>query len=156
LTVPPKTSLTSLKSASSLRTPDKAPMRADLDVQRRLRRGVQAGPDDLADALDGVARARDRRRRARRRRERAREGRNAGAHRPDRARGDELGAAGLGHRLPGLVRVRDLGRHRREVEDHLREVDPRDPVDHRVVALGDEREAPVVEPLDEPELPQRL
>ena len=39
---------------------DEAPVRADRHVQRRLRRGVQPGPDDLADSLGGVAHARER------------------------------------------------------------------------------------------------
>ena len=57
LTVPPKAFLTSLKSWSELADPDEAPVRADVDVQRRLRRRVQTGPDDLADALGRLARA---------------------------------------------------------------------------------------------------
>jgi hypothetical protein len=43
-----------------------------------------------------------------------------------------------------------------EIEQHGPEVDARDAVDHRVVRLGQQREAPVGEPLDEPQLPQRL
>jgi len=50
--------------------------------------------------------------------------------------------------------VRHVGGHGREVEQHLGDVDPRDAVDHRVVALRDQGEAAVGEPLDHPHLPQ--
>jgi hypothetical protein len=51
--------------------------------------------------------------------------------------------------------VRDFGRDGREVEHDLRDVDARDPVDHRVVGLRDQREPAVREALDHPHLPQR-
>ena len=49
----------------------------------------------------------------------------------------------------------DPGRLRRRVEQHGHDVDPGDPVDERVVGLGQQREAVVGEPLDQPQLPQR-
>ena len=68
----------------------------------------------------------------------------------------QLGGARLGVRLPGAARVSDRRRVGREVEQHRREVDARDAVDQRVVGLGDQREAVVLEALDQPHLPQRL
>ena len=119
-----------------------AAVRADLDVQRRVGRGVQAGPDDLAEALGRLARAGERGARARAARRRARSraatpARRSPSARPPRARPP------LGSRrgLPRLVGVRRLGGHGREVEQHRREVDAGDAVDQRVVGLGDQREA---------------
>jgi hypothetical protein len=43
-----------------------------------------------------------------------------------------------------------------DVEEHGGDVDPRDAVDEGVVALADDRESVVIEPLDQPQLPQRL
>ena len=48
------------------------------------------------------------------------------------------------------------GRRGVRVEQHGRDVEGLDAVDERVVALGDEREAVALEPVDERELPQRL
>ena len=44
----------------------------------------------------------------------------------------------------------------RGVEQHSGYVHPGDPIDQRVVGLGDQREAPPRHPLDQPDLPQRL
>ena len=57
------------------------------------------------------------------------------------------------HGRPGVGDRRRVGR---EVEQDRREVDARDAVDQRVVGLGDQREAVVLEALDQPHLPQRL
>ena len=78
-----------------------------------------------------------------------------GAHRAPHARRDELGGSGSGcgfHGAPECAAAA-VGR---EVEQHRRQIDPRDPVDQRVVGLGDQREAVVLEALDQPHLPQRL
>ena len=74
---------------------DEAPVRADVDVQRRLRRRVQAGPDDLADTLRGLARSGKRVLWMRERVERPLRERDPGPHRAEQAGGQELGDAGL-------------------------------------------------------------
>ena len=104
-------------------------MRADGDVQRRFRCRIQAGPDDLADALGrfpgprqgvlGVCECV----------ERALGERQRGARRAAQAGGDQLRRARLGVGLPGLARVADGRRLGREVEQHGCEVDPGDAVD---------------------------
>ena len=72
---------------------------------------------------------------------------------PARQQVERVGV-GLGDpRVEVLVDRRRLGT---EVEQHRREVDARDAVDHRVVGLRQQAEAAVVEALDEPHLPQRL
>ena len=114
---------------------DEAPVRADVDVQRRLRRGVQTGPDDLADALRRLARAGERVIGVRERVERALRERDPGAHGAEQAGGQQLGDAGLGVRLPRAPGVAQRRRVGREVEQHRRQVDPGDAVDQRVVAL---------------------
>ena len=66
--------------------------------------------------------------------------------------GDEADTAG---RLRGTpVVLGHLARRRLEVEDHGADVDRRPAVDHRVVGLRDDRDAPALEPLDEVDLPQ--
>jgi hypothetical protein len=52
--------------------------------------------------------------------------------------------------------VGDRPRDRLHVEQDGHEVDPGDAVDQRVVRLRDQGEAPALEPLHEPELPQGL
>jgi hypothetical protein len=52
--------------------------------------------------------------------------------------------------------VRDRLRHRPQVEQHRHQVHAGDAVHERVVVLGDQREAPALEALHEPGLPQRL
>ena len=78
------------------------------------------------------------------------------AHRAGQPVRGELGARGLGLRHPRLGAVARAVPLGRQVEEHGREVDAGDAVDHRVVRLGDQREPPVLEALDEPQLPQRL
>ena len=130
-------------------------MRADRHVERRVGRGVEPAQATSADALDRLAAACSdvpgwrRRAPGRRRRERQLD---EAAH---AARG-ELDRARLRLRHPRLALVRHRRRHRLEVEQHGREVDAGDAVDERVMGLGDQREAPVLEPLHEPQLPQRL
>jgi hypothetical protein len=50
---------------------------------------------------------------------------------------------------------RDRQRIGRGIEQHGRDVHPGDAVDERVVSLREQREAPVGEPLHEPQLPER-
>jgi hypothetical protein len=50
---------------------------------------------------------------------------------------------------------RNRHRLRRRVEQDRRDVDAGDPVDERVMGLGQQREAVIGQPLDEPQLPQR-
>ena len=131
---------------------------ADLDVERRLGRRVQPGPDDLADPLGGVA-------------ERAATC-SPGGSRPctarvamlrrgvarPRARRRATSSAGDGSDC-GCHGSRSVGGRRRvraEIEQDGREVDAGDAVDERVVGLEDQREPIALEPLDEPALPQRL
>ena len=133
-----------------------AAVRADLDVQRRRRCRVQPRPGDLAEALGRLAERAQRRLRVAHDAHRGRRGARRGPRQPDRAAGDQLGARRLVLGLPRLVGVRDLRRDGREVEHHGRQVDAADAVDERVMGLADQREATVVEPFDDPHLPQRL
>ena len=64
--------------------------------------------------------------------------------------------AGQRARDPRLFGRRRRRRLRRHVEQDGRDVDAGDPVDERVVGLAEDREAAAFEPLDEPQLPQRL
>jgi hypothetical protein len=132
-----------------------AAVRADLHVERRLGRGVQAGPDDLAQPLGRLAGAGQRRLRVAEHLDGEGRAADPGPQEAHGPRREDLGRARLGRGLPGLVGVRDVGRDRREVEHDLGDVDARDPVDHRVVGLRDQREAAVLEALDHPHLPQR-
>ena len=67
--------------------------------------------------------------------------------------GGELEAGRLGRGMP--VVGRGLARGRGDVQQHRADVDRRQPVDHRVVDLGDDREPVVGEPLDQVDLPER-
>ena len=62
---------------------------------------------------------------------------------------------GSGSGDPLVVGLGGLG-DRRDVEQHGREVDPRDAVDQGVVCLREQCEAPSLQTLDEPHLPKRL
>ena len=88
---------------------------------------------------------------------RARPSPRAGARAPRARRGRPSArrsawAAGVHARSPCST-ARGLGR---EVEEHGGEVDAGDAVDQRVVGLGDQREAPALQAVHEPQLPQRL
>ena len=72
---------------------DEAPVRADVHVQRRLRGRVQAGPDDLADALRRLARPGERVVGLGERVDRALGKRDAHAQRSAHSRGDQLDGA---------------------------------------------------------------
>src|SRR3954453_19898977 len=69
---------------------------------------------------------------------------------------DERGRARLGAREPCRRRLGRRRRVRLEVEQHGRDVDPRDAVDEGVVGLGDDREAAALDAVHQPHLPQRL
>ena len=66
-----------------------------------------------------------------------------------------VAADGSGLGDPLVLVVARLG-HRLDVEEDGRDVDARDAVDERVVGLGDEGEPLAGQPLDHPQLPQRL
>ena len=135
--------------------PREAAMGADLDVQRRARRAAQPGLRHRGEAAErrgargervlrmahgACRRAGDPQRRCRPLDQRVRE---------------QRGRRGLGPRDPRLLRLL-LGRVRVEVEEHRRDVDARDAVDEAVMGLADQREAVVPDPVDHPDLPQRL
>ena len=67
--------------------------------------------------------------------------------------GDELHRRRLAQRAPGVLR--HVPRLRACIQDDLPDVDGGDPVDHRVVGLGEDGEPVVLEALDEVHLPQR-
>ena len=73
-----------------------------------------------------------------------------------RAGGEQIDAGGRARGCPRDAGVLDPLRDGLDVEHDSGQVDARDAVDHRVVRLGDQREAPVGEALDSPQLPQRL
>ena len=127
----------------------KAPLGADDPVEARPRRreraGRRFGTEHLARKGGGLTRqlVGEARRTPRQR--------NDGAQRPQPERGGRRGA------LPFPCRRRTVGGSRvtLEVHDEPREVHPGDAIDERVVDLDDEGDAPVVEPVDPPRLPQR-
>ena len=135
---------------------EKAPVWADVHVQRRFRGRVQAGPDDLADPLGAFAGAGERVVGMRERIHRSLRERHRRAHGPAQPGRDELHRAGLPMGLPCASGVLDRGRLAGEIEEHSCEVDARDAVDQRVMGFGDQCEAVVLEALDQPHLPQRL
>jgi hypothetical protein len=135
--------------------PGEPAVRPDAHVQRRRRRTAQPSLGDRGQAADRLRPGGD--------------GPLGVADRAGRRAGQVDGPGStLGHRVgeqhrPGRLGPRDprLGRRRGgrigvEVEQHGREVDARDPVHERVVGLADQREAPVVHAVDQPQLPQRL
>ncbi len=69
---------------------------------------------------------------------------------------EELGPARHRARLPGALRRRRRLGAGLSIHEHRGDVDAGDAVDHGVVRLGDHGEAPVPEPLDEPQLPERF
>ncbi len=128
-----------------------APVRADLDVERGARRrgrhlehlaGGAEAAQHLARAAQGGADAAD---------DLTRAGRALVQSVDEQVE--------VGRFWPG----RPLGRPHRwmiglllEIEEDRGDVDPGDAVDERVVALADHGEAVTVEPLDQPQLPERL
>ena len=136
--------------------PREAPMGADVHVQRRRRRGVEHRPHDLPHALRRLARRGERAVGVRQRIGRARRQLHPRAQRPLRTRRQQLQGARLAVGLPRFAGVAHRRRLGREVEQHGRQVDPGDPVDQRVVGLGDQRATIVLQALDQPHLPQRL
>ena len=157
LTVPPNASLIALKSDSSQRTSSSRRCGPIGTLSGVSGAGFRPGPRDLGHALDRLARGVQRRCRPRRGAERAAgERRTAARTSPRTPRAASEAALGSGWGAHGSPSCGSGRRHRLEVEQHGREVDAGDAVDERVVRLGDQREAAVVEPLDEPQLPQRL
>ena len=119
-------------------------------------RRVETRPDDLAEALGCVADDLQRRCGAGRGVDRLLDELGGGADRAADASQNEFHRRGLGLRLPWLEVGRGGCRRRLEVEQDGRQIDAGDAVDERVVGLEDEREAIVLEPFDQPALPQRL
>ena len=156
LTVPPKAFLTALKSASSHATPAKrrcgpiSTFSGDGGAGLAAAQTISPSPSAVIFA-SSIARS-GRAQRAQRLGGDA----ERGLRHPGDAGGQQVERArlGVGHpRLEALLGRATLGA---EVEEHRAEVDAGDAVDHRVMALGQQREAAVGEPLDEPQLPQRL
>ncbi len=79
-----------------------------------------------------------------------------GAHRPQQAGGNQMRGPRFRVRLPWTPRVGGLRRIGRQVEQDGRQIHAGDAVDQRVVGLRDQREAVVLQALDQPHLPQRL
>ena len=105
-------------------------------------------PSALPDASRHVPRA------AQRRPDAARDlGGNGGAL--EQRVGEQLRAGGQRARDPVVIGRGHRHRVRRGVEQDGDDVDPRDAVDERVMGLGQQGEAVVGEPLDQPHLPQR-
>ena len=156
LTVPPSASLTVLVVRQLLAGDGEPPVRADRDVQRRFGRRVQPRPDELSDAFGGVAQDVQRPRRAGDGGDAARGHRCGRPHHPAGAGEQQLGLGGLRFRHPSLEGLSRGCRRALEIEDDGRQVDAGDPVDDRVMGLGDDREAVPLESLHEPVLPQRL
>ena len=75
---------------------------------------------------------------------------------PRRPAATSSAAPGSRVRLPRAPGVSERRRVGGEVEQHRRQVDAGDAVDQRVVGLRDQREAVVLQSLDQPHLPQRL
>ena len=86
---------------------------------------------------------------------RARElGRDGGAL--DERLAEQLRGGGEGARQPALAGVGRRGGLGRGVEQHRHDVHAGDAVDERVVGLRQHREAVALEPVDQPDLPERL
>ena len=154
LTVPPSPFLTALNCCRSPRTQVNLRWGPIRDVQRAGRGAAQPGSGDRAEAVGGAAEfggdlARAPQRRAHAARDLGRRG-----HALQQRIGQQLGAGRQRPRRP-LALGRDPDRIRRGVEQHRRDVDAGDPVDERMMGLGQQREAVVGEPLDEPQLPHR-
>jgi hypothetical protein len=142
-------------------------MRSDPRVERHLRRGVQPRPGDLADSLQRLARAVERLPGSLHGAESAGCEVDRGADRARDPLRHQLGVGGLGLREPrlGLGHGLRLGL-RGEIEQDGRYVDSGDTVHEGVMGLVDQREslpattsgelAVALEPLHQPQLPQRL
>jgi hypothetical protein len=78
------------------------------------------------------------------------------AHCADDAVGDDGRISGRRSGLPRLIGRRDLARRRRDVEEQAHHVHAGHAVDQRMMGLREQREAPALEPLDQPDLPEWL
>ena len=156
LTVPPKAFLTALKSASSDATPAKrrcgpiSTFSGDGGAGLAAAQMISPRPSAVIFA-SSIARSG-------RLSEPQRLGGDAerGLRHPGHAGREQVQRARLVVGHPRLEAVLERTSLRAEVEQHRAEVDAGDPVDHRVVALGEQREAAAGQALDEPQLPQRL
>src|SRR5436190_2566369 len=136
--------------------PGKAAVGADWLVVGAARGGVDPRPGHRADPDGGLSGALQQAARA------AyggagRAGDLGGNGRPlDEGLAEKLGPRGQRPRQPAVAGVRRRGRLGRCVEQHGDDVHARDPVDERVMGLGQDGEAATLEPLDQPQLPERL
>jgi hypothetical protein len=130
-------------------------VRTDGNVQRHVRRGVHPGPHDLAEPLGPLSYLPERRGRALDRPDGATGQPERGADQALHPLGDELYVGRLRRGDPpvGLLGV---GGHGGEVEQDRRDVHARHAVHECVVRLRYQREAPAVEAVRDPDLPQRL
>ena len=156
LTVPPSSFLTCLRSAREALDPGEAAVGADLDVEGGLGRAdpdqakVPAAIGASSTLLGGAARPAQQAAGAAHDLARA-----DGAL--DQRLGEQLGVGRLGIGEPVLGgRARAVGLAVSSVEEDRGDVDSGDAVDQRVVGLADDREAAALEPLDQPQLPERL
>ena len=157
LTVPPSASLIALNWARSPSAHAKRRCGPIVDVVRARRRALQARAQHRAEAVGGLAELP------------GASSRGARARRPRPAR-VERRARPLGQRVGDQRRRRSAraagttagggsgggSGSASSVEQHGRDVDARDAVDQAVVRLRDHREAPALDAVDEPDLPQRL
>ena len=121
------------------------------DVEGRRGWRLHRGAGDDADALDRFAHAAGDLTRC----GRAGRTRDHGASRALEPLGDQHRPPGLRLRDPRLG-LRTFGRLRLEVEEDRRQVRARNAVHERVMALGEQGEAAVVQSLDDVHLPQRF
>ena len=153
LTVPPWKRRTLRKSSREVFTVTNRRCSDSVGADRRLGGGppVRQGAGDLGDlAADRADGARPGCRRCRTGWSRAAAGRA-----PSRATASATSAGAPGACCGLPLDVHGLAGLRVDVEDHLAEVDGRDPVDEDLVRLRQDREAAALEPLDEVHLPQR-
>ena len=155
LTVPPSSSLTPLEVRERGLDPAEAAVRADLDVEGGVG-SAPARPRECAGGDGGVEQLVRRPARAAEHAAKAPVDLAGADDALDHRLGEELRAGRLGVGDPLLERGRRRFRRLLEVEEDGGDVDAGDAVDHAVVGLADDREAAVLEALDQPQLPQRL
>ena len=152
--VAPSASLTTRNSPKRSVDRGEPPMRADRDVEGAARRGLEPGPRECPEP-------RQRRARAAEQLTLALHERFDAAHRlarhgralEQRVR-QQLRRRGHRARQPSPRRRCDRLRVGARIENDACDVDAGDAVDQRVMGLRDQREAPVTQPLYQPQLPE--
>ena len=125
----------------------------DCGVQRRRRRRRDSHPGGRRDASDDAQHTPDGGARVVQTQPDRVEHRTRAVHDLGESAGEQLRRTWFRFRHPQIVRhVTRRGGH---VENHVADLDRADAVDHRVVRLGDYREAAALEAFDEVHLPQR-